>query len=873
MKSKSINNVVRKYLGYFMKLSTVKRVAVSFGLFISLSALFQNCSPLSTTDSPNSSLDQSANAVAPPTIQEINYSVNPATYIVNKPISNNIVRSTGGTPTTFSVTPNLPMGLVMDPNTGIISGTPTSAKAATKYTVSASNLSGTVKYVLSISVVVESPQNLTYASNPVSYVAGSAVTPNTPGFSGGMPTSYTVSPSLPQGMSLNSTTGVISGTPAAAQAALNYMITASNSSGSTTISLNLAITAALLAPTNLSYSNNSAAYPLNTAINYNSPTSSGGSPTFYSVNPGLPLGLMLNSMTGVISGTPTVAQAATNYTITASNSTGSTTKVVNISVILESPRNLIYANSPVIYMTNTAITDNLPSFSGGTPTSYTVNPSLPLGLSLNSMTGVISGSPTVAQAATDYTISASNTNGSTTAVVRIAVNLARPVGLNYIINKAVYAVGQIIPSNVPSNNGGAITSYSVSPDLPEGLLLNTSTGIISGKPVRDSGTSNYRVTSSNSAGSVDAVLTLSVYNMDGLPATNYGIYHDSQHCVVQSGGLTCWGDGKNPYVFNNLNPNQVFAINSGVQAVSMGENYTCALVNDGVQCWGYNASRLGRGVGNTDASVRTPGPVVGLSTEVQSIVTGKWHACAIVNDGVKCWGNNTYGQLGDGTKNESWVPVQVEGLTSGVQSIAIADEYTCAVVNGGVKCWGRDTYKLLENIGAPPKEYLVPTALTALSSGVRSIATGFNHACAIVNEGVKCWGGNYYGQLGNGTTSTFLTTTPVLVAGTSGVQSVSLGRYATCAVINGAAKCWGIGDIGQLGGPPTSSQNLVPMSSVPVQVTGLTSGVKGLSHGYDRAFALTSNTTGPVWVWGLKLTGTTSQGLKYTEAFPNPQPL
>jgi hypothetical protein len=123
----------------------------------------------------------------------------------------------------------------------------------------------------------------------------------------------------------------------------------------------------------------------------------------------------------VISGTPTVVVAATNYTVTATNTGGAAPVTLSIRVNAVAPSALTYSTNPATYTNGTAITNNTPTSGGGAVVSYAVSPPLPAGLSLNTTTGVISGTPTVVVAATNYTVTATNTGGSTTASVSITV--------------------------------------------------------------------------------------------------------------------------------------------------------------------------------------------------------------------------------------------------------------------------------------------------------------------------------------------------------------------------------------------------------------------------------------------------------------------
>ena len=249
--------------------------------------------------------------------------------------------------------------------------------------------------------------------------------------------------------------------------------------------------------------------------------------------------------------------------------------------------------------------------------------------------------------------------------------------------------------------------------------------------------------------------------------------------------------------------------------VSSGVYSTCALLSTGVvKCWGQNSNgQLGDG---TTTQRNAPVTVLGLTTDVNVVETGYWQACVLLSSGaVKCWGQNAYGQLGDGTTTNSSTPVNVSTLSSGVIAISAGYYHTCALLStGAVKCWGLNTYGELGDGTTTTSS--TPVNVSTLSSGVSAISAGGYQTCALLSTGaVKCWGQNTNGQVGDG--STTQRNSPVDVSGlTSGVTTISAGYLHSCAVLStGVIKCWGLNSTGQLGDASTTQR------TSPVDVSGI----------------------------------------------------
>ena len=417
------------------------------------------------------------------------------------------------------------------------------------------------------------------------------------------------------------------------------------------------------------------------------------------------------------------------------------------------------------------------------------------------------------------------------------------------------------PTLPSSASTGAITYSSSNPSV---ATINPTTGLIA---LQSSGTTTITAeqaaTSNYNSASTSTTLTVAAGMSSALSIAVGG----SHTCVIAiAGAVKCWGAndygqlGDGTLTTRSTSAN-VSGLMSGVSTIVSAYSHTCALTTaGGVKCWGYNVNgQLGD---STQTNQSSPVDVSGLTSGVQAITVGDLHSCALTTGGgVKCWGYNGFGQLGDNSNTSQSTPVDVTGLTSGVVAISGGGAHTCALTSGGgVKCWGFGT---LGEIGDGAwTQRNAPVDVSGLTSGVASIAVGALHSCALTTGGgVKCWGYNEFGQVGNNAFGN--QGVPVDVWGlTSGVSAISNGGVHTCALTTtGAMKCWGQNDFGQLGDGTTS------IRPAPTAVSGLDSGVAAIDVG-NGSHSCALLTTGGVKCWGRNTYGQLGDGTTVNRSLP-----
>lgn len=285
--------------------------------------------------------------------------------------------------------------------------------------------------------------------------------------------------------------------------------------------------------------------------------------------------------------------------------------------------------------------------------------------------------------------------------------------------------------------------------------------------------------------------------------------------------------------------------------LAAGAAHTCVVTNEGTaRCWGDNTDgQLGNG---SFTSSPTPVEVVGLPDRVVSLTGTGRHVCALTASGsVWCWGANAAGQLGDGTTTGSSVPLPVPGLESGVLAISAGASHSCALTGSrAVRCWGENGMGQLGAGDAVSRTNVVEVAGLPPRSTALTVGNGFT-CVGFTGRTVRCWGDNSDGQLGLGDTAARISWAPLTELPRS--SSVSAGDLHACALAHsGDVWCWGANWAGQLGLSTDGSP-----STVPLQVPGLPHGVVALTAGYNSTCAL--DEAGTVTCWGGRTAGSAAE--------------
>jgi alpha-tubulin suppressor-like RCC1 family protein len=297
--------------------------------------------------------------------------------------------------------------------------------------------------------------------------------------------------------------------------------------------------------------------------------------------------------------------------------------------------------------------------------------------------------------------------------------------------------------------------------------------------------------------------------------------------------------------------------------VSSGYDYSCALLSDQtVKCWGQTSDVILMG---SPAGVSSQTPVqMFYAGPVAKISAGQYHACEITSDGALwCWGNNTWGQASPTDSSSAAVyPIQIPGTYA---DVIAGYRTTCALsaLDLSIKCWGENVYGQRGD-GTFDSSFEVTGPDPMAINHVTKLALGVWHSCALISGEVYCWGEAEYGQLGQGSFSSANLPTPTLVPGLSGVSDIAAGALHTCAIASGQVFCWGYGSQGQLG------SGLADSAAAPSLVPGISDAVAVYAGNQSTCVRLGDQT---IHCWGLNAGGQFGDGTYDSTYGPSSQVL
>ncbi|MEC7275530.1 MAG: choice-of-anchor D domain-containing protein [Bdellovibrionota bacterium] len=834
------------------------------------------------------------------------YDVNSMILNQGKFLISNSPINQGGEVTAYSIAPALPAGITLNTTTGEISGTPTVTSTSTTYTITATGPEGSDSTTISMVVGGPVPSITTYTESPAVHIVGETLSPNNPTTAGPPATYFSITPEPPAGISFNPATGSLSGSPTNQVPNRDYRIIAHNANGeSHPYLLNLEVNT----PANIEVNFPSVPYGnviIGNSIDANlTYTNSGGTQataftdTFSNAD-----------FSGSTTCTATLAPGAScSYTVTFAPSTNSlytdtldinyhnglsiqtTTSSLtgrgllpaNLTISEADPYNFgTFATSDsdrthTFTVTNTgevtatSISESglatAFSFAGGSfpGTGGTCSSSLTAGSSCTLNVSF----DTASAAAYSSSITLDYHNGvTTTSSIRSLIGtILTPAQLTINSGSNVYlGVLPAYPTN-PSSDLGAWDASSNTPTLTDGSGSDGQYYTNSGAGTVDFGNGDihfaigdlvlYHQGKWHRVGAItDQALT--VTNTGEYTASNINILTLTAPYSIKSTdcGATLAGSASCTITIETkglevekatenitLNYQKDFDGNFEAAQISLsakigrilkiaaGDNHKCALFELGkVKCWGNNSfGQLGLGnttpLGINSSTIGENIPFVDLGSGVKArdITAGENHNCVLTTTNeIKCWGANGNGQLGIGSLSAKGasagdmgdnLPV-VDFPANSVRGVYAGGKTTCALLVGPeLKCWGYNNRGQLGQGDTSIRGHNaanLPKDLPAIALGTiafKGVSVGSAHVCVNQDtDDVRCWGENSQGQLGQESTGHIgnvggqISSLSKVELGGTALDYVSAGNRTSCAILeNDKAKCWGLGEKGQLG--------------------------------------------------------------------------
>lgn len=388
---------------------------------------------------------------------------------------------------------------------------------------------------------------------------------------------------------------------------------------------------------------------------------------------------------------------------------------------------------------------------------------------------------------------------------------------------------------------------------------------------------------------------LGAVNLGGRTAKSISAGAGHTCAILDNDKIKCWGSNYDGELGLNTSVEEFGSTAGSMAALStvdvgtgitvkqmdLGDYFTCALLStDDMKCWGSNSSgQLGQNTsanyGGTDMNLEDLATVNLATPGVLQVQVGESHSCALLSSGdVKCWGLNTYGQLGYGDTNPrggtvgDMASLGTVNLGAGktAKKLAVGSNHTCVILNDdSVKCWGRSDYGQLGYDDTASRGGTVGSmaALTTVNLGgplAKDLVAGKDRTCAILDTNeLKCWGRNDFGQLGynsivnkGDTVGSMAALGVVNVGAGRTVKSVAVAVLHTCAILDtNEIKCWGYGSFGQLGYDSFNNKGDTAGSMATLGVVNLGPGrtAKAVAVGQNSTCAILD--TNEVKCWGI----------------------
>lgn len=618
------------------------------------------------------------------------------------------------------------------------------------------------------------------------------------------------------------------------------------------------------APTGLQYALSTITVVKNSAIPSVVPTYNSGLPVSFRTTPQLPNGISINPVNGEILGVPTLPQATRSYELIAANDCG--TSVFNLTIQVKEipPSSISYSNAS--YSIN--IGDNFPVISptvAGVADLFSVNPPLPAGLLFDELSGVISGKPFSSQISNSYTITVSNSGGNKSTVINIEVKGKAPTSLSYQYTTSTYKAGEDILNNYPLYSGDAATNFSIAPTLPEGLSLNSQTGIIFGNPELPINNQQYTITAGNTWGETTTIISLSVLNNINDVAT--GVEHT---CAIKNRKVYCQGRNDKfqlGYATTTLCSDIIadeHACSRAMLPVSKNNetlkakkiatalDSTCVLgIDSKVYCWGNN-NKGQTGSGSNSPTITEPSVVIFNNNEltnIRSLKAGYNHFCAVNNNSeLYCWGDNSDFQLNNSVLLYSNSAMLVE---SNFTDFALGSNHTCIIKNSLPYCVGSNQYYQLA-IGNTQNSASFTLALKADGSfsSATSLWAGSDFSIFKENDLFFASGLNSQGELGLAESNFYSTAVPILTnynpslivtgGAPSDLELTNPGGPSLCFIQNGLGFCQGKNDNNFANNTGIGAAHAVPLEILADISTPFVN-IEKISQGYSNHRCLARN--------------------------------